>query len=259
MRILAVMAAALALPLTACGNEAGPDGAAGSLKGRSFLSTSVIEDGKAKQLAASTRVQFQFTDDGRLIADAGCNSMQAPVSTDGGTLAVKDLATTEMGCDAPRHAQDTWLAGVLQQKPTWKLDANQLNVTVGKTSLILQDKAVTQPDLPLDGTRWTVESLISGETASHPTGAEKAHLTISGERVTGSTGCNDLQGIVSRTGDKLTFGEIATTRRACAGDPGALEKAILTVLQGQLSYTIEANRLSLRGTGGTGLDLTSGK
>jgi heat shock protein HslJ len=259
MRTLAVMAAALALPLTACGNEAGADGTGGSLKGRSFLSTSVTEDGKAKQLAASTRVQFQFTDDGRLIADAGCNMMQAPVSTDGGKLAVKDLATTEMGCDAPRHAQDSWLAAVLQQKPTWKLDANQLNVTAGKTSLVLQDKAVTQPELPLDGTKWTLESLINGETASHPTGAEKAHLTIRGERVTGSTGCNDLQGIVSRTGDKLTFGEIATTARACSGDAGALEKAILTVLQRQLTFAIKVNRLSLRGTGGTGLDLTSGK
>lgn len=259
MRTLAVMAAALALPLTACGNEAGPDGAGGSLTGRSFLSTSVTEDGKAKQLAASTRVQFQFTADGRLIADAGCNMMQAPVSTEGGKLAVKELATTEMGCDAPRHAQDTWLAGILQQEPTWKLDTNQLNVTAGKTSLVLQDKALTQPELSLDGTRWTVESLINGETASHPTGAEKAHLTISGERVTGSTGCNDLQGIVSRTGDQLTFGEIATTRRACAGDAGALENAILTVLQGQLTFAIKVNRLSLRGTGGTGMDLISGK
>jgi heat shock protein HslJ len=258
MRTLAVMAAAMALPLTACGNEVGPGGADGSLKGRSFLSTSVSEDGRAKALAASTRVRFQFTDDGRLIADAGCNSMQAPVSTDGGKLAVKDLAVTDMGCDAPRHAQDTWLAAVLQQKPTWKLDANRLNVTAGKTSLVLQDKAVTQPELPLDGTKWTVESLINGETASHPVGAEKAHLTISGERVTGSTGCNDLQGIVSRTGDKLTFGELAITRRACTGDAGTLEKAILTVLQGQLTFTIKANQLSLRGTGGTGLDLTGG-
>jgi heat shock protein HslJ len=259
MRTLAVVAAAIALPLTACGNEAGPGGAGGSLKGRSFLSTSVTEDGKAKPLAASTRVQFQFTDDGRLLADAGCNSMQAPVSTGGGKLAVKELSITDMGCDAPRHAQDTWLAGVLQQKPTWKLDANQLNVTAGKTSLVLQDKAVTQPELPLDGTRWAVESLINDETASHPMGAEKAHLTISGERVTGSTGCNDLQGIVSRTGDKLTFGELATTRRACTGAAGTLEKSILTVLQGQVTFRIEANRLSLRGSGGTGLDLTSGK
>jgi heat shock protein HslJ len=259
MRTLAVMVAAMVLPLTACGNEAAPGGADGPLKGRSFLATSVTEDGKPKQLAASTRVQFQFTDDGRLIADAGCNSMQSPVSTDGGKLSVKDLAITDMGCDAPRQAQDTWLAGVLQQKPTWKLAANQLNVTAGKTSLVLQDKAVTQPELPLDGTRWTVESLINGETASHPIGAEKAHLTISGERVTGSTGCNDLQGIVSRTGDKLTFGELATTRRACTGDADALEKAILTVLQGQVTFTIKENRLSLRGTGGTGLDLTSGK
>ncbi len=52
----------------------------------------MTEDGKPKQLAPNTRVRLTFTDDGRLIADVGCNSMQAKVSTGGGKLTLKGEA-----------------------------------------------------------------------------------------------------------------------------------------------------------------------
>lgn len=249
------MAVGLLLALTGCGNESD---AGGSLSGKSYLSTSVTENGKPKQLAPKTQVRLQFHDDGRLSADAGCNSMQGPVSTDDGKLSVKDLAMTEMGCDGPRHAQDEWLAKVLQGGPTWKLEADKLTVTAGTSTLVLQDRETANPDRELDGARWVVESLIKGETAAHPMGSEKAHLTISGERVTGSTGCNDFQGIVARTGDTLTFGELGTTRKACQGDEATLEKAVLDVLKGEVTFKIEANRLQLRAADGSGLDLTTG-
>src|SRR5215218_4106186 len=126
-----IAVAGLLLALAACGDESS---AGGSLKGKSYLSTAVTENGQPKQLAPKTRIRLQFTDDGRLIADAGCNSMQSPVSTGNGKLSVEDLATTDMGCDAPRHAQDDWLAKLLQGKPTWKLEADTLTVSSGGTT-----------------------------------------------------------------------------------------------------------------------------
>jgi len=259
--MVAVVVAGLVLPLAGCGDESGAGGAdAGPLKGKSYLSVSVTESGKPKKLAPNTRVRLQFMDDGRLVADAGCNTMGGKVSTGGGLLTVEDgLAVTDLGCDAPRHAQDDWLVQLLQGKPTWKLEQNKLNVTTGDTVVVLQDRDTAEPDLVLDGTKWSVETVISGETASHSTGSEKAYLTISGERITGSTGCNDLQGIVARTGDKLTFGELGTTRRACAGAAAALEKAVLGVLKGEVSYSIDSKRLKLRAADGSGLDLTGAR
>ncbi|TWD79436.1 heat shock protein HslJ [Kribbella amoyensis] len=250
-----VVAAVTLVLLAGCGDESSPGSA--ELRGKTYLSTAVTEDGKPKTLAPNTRIRLQFMDDGRLLADAGCNSMSGKVSTDDGKLAIGDgLAMTDLGCDAPRHAQDTWLSQLLQQDPAWKLEAGRLDVTAAGTTLVLADRETADPDRPLDGTRWTVETLISGETASTP-GAENAYLTVNGGRVTGSTGCNDLQGVVARTGDKLTFGEIAITRRACGGQEAALEKAILATVQGEVSFTIEANRLRLRTPSGSGLDLTA--
>jgi heat shock protein HslJ len=257
MRMIAVAGAGLLVTtLAGCGHESGAGG--GSLKGRSYLSTAVTADGKPKELVADTRIRMQFTDDGRLIADAGCNSMGGKVSTTGGRLSVQDLAITDLGCDPPRHAQDDWLAELLQDEPAWKLQADRLSVTKGGTELVLQDRATAEPDKPLDGTKWLLETVIAGEMASQTVGSERAHLTISGERVTGSTGCNDLQGIVARTGDKLTFGELSVTLKACTGDVAAVEQAVLAALKGEVTYSIEANRLKLRTPDGNGIDLTSG-
>jgi heat shock protein HslJ len=248
--------AGLLLALTGCGNEAS---AGGSLEGKSYLSTAVTEDGKPKQLVPNSRIGLTFTDDGRLIAEAGCNSMQAPVDTGDGKLTTDGgLAMTTMGCDPPRHAQDDWLMSVLNSEPSWQLEADRLTVTSGGTTIVLIDRQTAEPDLALDGTRWSLETVISGDTASHQAGSEKVWITLNGDRVTGSTGCNELQGKVARGTGKLTFGEIATTRRACPGDAGKLEQTLLDRLKGDVSYEIDSNRLKLR-AGGNGLDFTGAR
>jgi heat shock protein HslJ len=240
--------------LASCGSE---PSTGGSLDGRSFLSVSVSENGKPKELAPNTRIGLRF-EGGNVHAETGCNQLGGEVSTDGGKLTVDQLGGTEMGCDPARHAQEDWVGQLLRDRPEWKLDADKLTLTRGTTTLVLQDRQTAQPDKALDGTRWTLESIVSGQTASHIVGSERAFLTISGERVTGSTGCNDFQGVVARTAGKVTFGELSITTAACSGDVAKLEGSVIAALRGELTYTIEANRLQLRAADGNGLDLTAG-
>jgi heat shock protein HslJ len=254
--MIALAGAGLLLALTACGNESG---AGASLTGKSYLSTAVTENGRPKQLAPHTRVRLQFTEDGRLVADAGCNSMQSKVSTSGGKLTLKGgLAMTAMGCPGPQQGQDSWLSNIISAKPTWKLDGSELDVTAGSTTISLEDRETAQPDVALDGTRWTLDGVVSGDSVGHWAGSEKAWLTLNGERVTGSTGCNEFQGIVARSPGKLTFGELATTRRACTGDAAKLETTLLNGLKGDVSYEVDASMLKLRSSTG-GLNFIAGR
>ncbi|MER7248318.1 META domain-containing protein [Kribbella sp. NPDC000426] len=244
------------LLLAGCGQDTDP-AAGASPVGRTYLSTSVTEDGKPKQLAPKTRVRLQFTDDGRLVADAGCNSMQTKVSTKDGKLTLNgELASTAMGCPGPQQGQDQWLAGIISAKPTWKLDGNKLDLTAGSTTISLTDRKIAEPDLAVDGTKWALSTVINGEAASHQAGSERAWITLNGERVTGSTGCNDFQGTVARSTGKLTFGELATTRRACAGDAATLESQLLQGLRGEVTYQVTGAELQLRSATG-GLDFTA--
>lgn len=259
--MVVVAAAGMTLLMSGCGSEsgagAGPGaGAGGSLDGRSFLSVSVTEDGKPKELAPKTRIGLRFAD-GSVQAETGCNQLGGEVSTDGGILTVNSMGGTEMGCDPARTAQEEWIGKLLQERPTWKLEADKLTLTRGSTVLLLRDRKVVEPDKPLEETRWYLETVVTGQTASHLAGSEDVHLTINGERITGLTGCNHFEGIVARTGDKLTIGELSVTLMGCTGDRAKLEQSFLGALKGELTYKVEADRLQLRAANGNGLDLTA--
>jgi heat shock protein HslJ len=252
------LAATALLAMTACGNEpaARPDSGA-SLAGRTFLSTSVTENGKPRPLAAKTQVRLQFTTNGRMSWNAGCNSSETTVSTSDGKLSLgKEITSTLIGCLGALQGQDTWIGGVLAAKPVWKLDGDKLVLSTESTTISLLDKESAEPDLALDGTKWKLTATVTGQSTSHQAGFEKVWLTLNGERVTGSTGCNEFQGMVARATGKLTFGELATTRRACAGDAATVESLVLKGLQGDLTYQIDGSTLQLRSTTG-GLDFTA--
>src|SRR5690242_17014558 len=109
-------------------------GGAGSLWGRTFLSTAVTEKGEDRPLAPGTRLLLTFQD-GNLRAHAGCNHVTGPVSLDGGRVGVGALASTMMSCGDVLDGQDRWLAGFLSANPTWRLDGDDLVLSTGDTEI----------------------------------------------------------------------------------------------------------------------------
>jgi heat shock protein HslJ len=257
----------LALALAGCGrgtvSQAGTAGATdGEPWGRTFLSASVTENGQPRPLVTGTRITLNFVEDGhRLGAQAGCNSMGGQASFAGGRMVVGDLATTEMGCDPPRHAQDEWLARFLTSRPEWSRDGSNLTLDNGTTRIVLEDKKVADPDRPLRGTKWVVDTIVDGESASSvPAGAEAFVAFGDGpdrNRFTGNTGCNGMGGnsVVHEDTSTITFSEVITTKMACEDDRMRLERAVLSTLKGDVRYQIDADVLRLDGPGGHGLRL----
>jgi heat shock protein HslJ len=223
-----------------------------ALAGRTFLSTAVTVDGGERPLVPGTQIRLTFGEDGQLGASAGCNSYGAPFRVDAGVLIADGGAMTEMGCDAPRHAQDDWLFEFLGARPTITFSNGELTLTVGTTTIRLLDREVAEPDLPLAGPLWVVDGFIDGETAMSAPGGPTASLQFaeSGEfRL--DAGCNQGTGtaIVGDDGS-LRLGPIALTRRACQGPEAELERMVLTVLQADsLGWEIDASRLVLRHDG----------
>ena len=233
--------------------------------GRTFLSTSVTEGGEPRPLVAGTEIRLTFFDDHRLGASAGCNIMGGQAEVSDGRLVVADLSTTEMGCDPPRHEQDEWLAGFLTARPAWRLDGAALTLTGGGTEIRLEDREVADPDRPLRGTRWVVDTVVDGDAASSVPPDADAHVTFGGggegggDGFGGSTGCNSMSGTATADGDDaLVFSDVITTKMACDADRMRLEEAVLTVLDGRVSYRIEADVLTLDHPSGKGLRLRAG-
>ena len=253
----------LLLVVAGCGNP--PVGSAPApsvgdpLRGQTFLSTDVTVDGQPHALLAGTEVSVEFTDDGRMVARAGCNMMQAPVDTADGKLTVEGgLATTDMGCDPPRHEQDAFVAELLGAAPTWKLDGSRLSITSGTTSMALTERSVVEPDKDLAGPTWTLDTLVDGEVASSTTaGAEPVTLVFDGTTVVADTHCNGVTATYTVDGDTIEFSPGSSTLIACSPDIMRVEAAVAEVLRGSVTFEITADRLTLEHPSGKGIQLSA--
>jgi heat shock protein HslJ len=244
------------LAVAACGSRVGSGGPA-DLRGRTYLSTAVTEDGKPKPLVPGTQIQLGFSADGaRVSAYAGCNHMGGTARIDNGRLVVSDLAQTLIGCDGGRDAQDGWLAKVLTDGPTLRVDGSELVVVRGTTEIRLVDRKVADPDRPLVGTRWVVDTVIDGGVASSVPQGAVAELTINADGAfRGNAGCNQMGGTAVATAATIGFSNVFTTKMACEPDRMALENAVLRVLRGDVTYRIDADALQLTHPSGAGLAL----
>lgn len=257
----ALVLVALAALTVSCGS-AGTPGSSGWPDGRTFLSLSVTDHGSERPLVQGTRIMLSFAEDGQLGAQAGCNHIGGTGRIDGDVLVVDAVSMTEMACDEPRMAQDSWLAGFLSSAPNIQLDGDALTLTGDSIQIRLIDRKVADPDRPLAGTRWVVDTIITGTAGTiGPDGAASsipsglhAELVLDGHGgLTGSTGCTPFSGTATVAGDRITVTMQATPD--CESRAADLHRAVLATLRGEISYRIEGPRLTLLGPNGAGLGL----
>jgi heat shock protein HslJ len=231
-----------------------PDG----VERRDFLSTSVTDGGQPRALVPNTVIRIGFRD-GHISASAGCNSFGAAYLIDGDRLMVDGGSITEMGCDGPRHAQDDWLFGLLEADPAIALDGDNLVLTSadGNTVITLLDREVAEPDLPLEGATWTLNSIVTGDAASSVPAGVVATIAFNADgTVAINPGCNSVGGRYAIDGDTITFTDLITTDMACQGPAGDVEAAVMSILTADpISFGVQSNSLTLA-AGGNGLVLT---
>lgn len=256
-----VLLCGLSLALYACDTEKKKDGDGSSgldLEDRVFVSTSVTEDGAPRDLVAGTQLQLRFYEAPRVVASAGCNSMEASYEIDGDTFVVHGQGTTEIGCDPALHSQDEWYFGFLDADPAITLDGDALVLDSGSTRIEYLDQEVATPDFPLVGPTWTVDTIIDGDAASNADWADPATLAFADDgTVEVFTGCNAGSGTYEVDGNEITFADVLVTEKGCPDDTTMqLETVVGAVIGGPqpVTWEIEVDRLSLDGDGfGLGL------
>jgi heat shock protein HslJ len=216
----------------------------------------VTENGEPKALVAGTRIQLSFGEDGQVHANAGCNQMGGAGRLRNGQLSLTDLSMTEMACPDGRMEQDTWVADFLTGSPSLDLDGDELTLHTSTITMVLLDRRIADPDRPLTGTRWVVDTIYHGDAASSVPQDAPAVLVL--ERpgsFTATTGCvgGEMSGDASLDIGRVTFA--ATAQTPCIGPSNALDEAIRSTLDGARTYEITAGRLRLMSPDGTGLGL----
>ncbi|MEU5214605.1 META domain-containing protein [Streptomyces sp. NPDC020807] len=252
----------LALLLAACGTESGSGAApAGTLDpglsvaGTHWTVDAVTVDGRRSTAPAGGGAGVAFGEDGKARGNTGCNRFGATVAVDGDTLTVTREEITAIGCSGDRQRfEEAFVAAFSGPlKGTVKGERLTLVSADGTKGLDL----TAEPDAPLRGTTWKIDSLVSGDTASSlPEGSgAKAKFTIGEDgRVSGNLGCNNFSAAARVDGTTLTIdGPAATTRMICTPPQMELETRLYELLDGPLTYRLNHRTLTLTDGSGAGL------
>jgi heat shock protein HslJ len=221
---------------------------AADLDGHTYVVTGV----QGHDLVKGSEISLRF-DAGSLGIGAGCNSMSGGYTITDGKLELGAMMSTEMACDEPLMAQDQWISAFVNGA-TVTLEGDTLTLAKDGVTLTATDKKVAKPDLPVEGTVWTVESLVSNQAVSSMPAGVEASLEFADGKVAVDAGCNKGSGAAEIGDTTITFGPMATTKMFCEGAAGEVEQQVLGALTGEVTYTVDSDALQLRGAGG-GLDL----
>jgi heat shock protein HslJ len=222
------------------------------LAGRAFLSQSAT----GITLAPDATLRIEFSD-GQVSFSGGCNGHSGQATFAGDQLTVGPMMSTMMACDQPLMDQDAAVAAFLNAGVTVLLDGNNLALTGADGARIeLLDREVADPDRPIEGTTWVVTGVISDEAISSGWGEAVASITIVDGQAQVAAGCNRGMASASIGEGTITFGPLALTKMMCDDEAMRLETAVTTVLQGEVTFDIEADSLTLM-NGTNGLMLTA--
>ena len=97
---------------------------------------------------------------------------------------------------------------------------------------------------PVTGVDWRVDDLTVGSTTRHAPTA--AHLRIDDGTAAGNLGCNQFSARATVRGDRITLGNLRTTRMACAPERMDFERALARALTtGTLAARADDGKLTL--------------
>jgi heat shock protein HslJ len=111
----------------------------------------------------------------------------------------------------------------------------------------------SQPDA-LAGRSWVLVSLTGHELSAIAGLKRPVNLVFRDDgNVAGSFGCNGFGGTYSLDGERLVFGALAATMRACPQPAMSIENAMRKALTGSVPFSLAGNRLTLTTSDGATL------
>ncbi len=232
-----------------------------ALAGTSWTLASLAgEDGATVPVLAGTTVTAAFDADGRVGGSAGCNHYSADYTAAGADLSIGSAVRTEMYCMDPpgvMEQEDRYLA-LLTEVSSYRVEGDLLILADREgADLLVFDRVVRTPDLPLVGTDWVLDAYSTGGDAisSLVSGTTITAKFAADGTVTGNSGCNHYGGEYSLDGTELSVSSLYSTLMYCNQPQGVMEQEnrYLNLLKSAAGYRIDGDRLDLLDEAGTAL------
>lgn len=237
-------------------------GAPADLTGTSWALVELVDaDGSFAPVISGTTITAIFDADGdSLGGSAGCNHYSADYTTDSATITIGNAIRTEMYCDEPKglmEQEDRYLS-LLTDVSSYQVEGDRLIFSDEEgVDLLIFERTVEVPDLPLVETDWVLEGHSAGDDAvsSVITGTVVTLKFTDDGNVTGNAGCNHYGGGYTLDDEKISISSLFTTLMYCGEPEGLMEQEAryLKSLGEVASYQIKGDHLTLLDEGGNGI------
>ena len=238
------------LLLAACGTAADGSTSGPDVSGEWELAEGTADGAALPQPAGSGATLLLA--DGQGSGVSFCNHYSATFRQDGDAVVFDGLGGTEMGCEPAVMAAETAYLQALGAVDTAAVDGGTLVLTGDGIRLRFSPVAPV-PDSPLEGTRWVLDTLILGDTASSTLG-ETAVLLLDPDRTAAaSTGCRSITGTWLVENGALVIDDLLADGGQCPADVRSQDDQVTAVLAAGPRVEIREDRLTLTGDDGLGL------
>jgi len=250
----AALLLAVALALAACGDRGGGAGSpdvAGEWEfaGGTAAGADLPRPGGARATLDLTGEEARGT--------AFCNQYFSAYRLEGSTIALEEIASTQMACEPDVMTAESAFLAALGDVDGVAVDGADLLLTGDGVELRFSPVAPV-PDSPLEGTRWVLETLIDDLSASSTVG-DPAVLTLDGDRhATAGTGCSTVTGTWLVEDGSLVIDDLLADGATCPPDVERQDAAVQSVLQSGPTLEIEEDRLTLTAADGQALVYRAG-
>ena len=190
-------------------------------------------------------------DEETLGGTAACNGYGGSYTLDGGSLTVRELSWTEMGCETSVMASEASFLQALLLVEFAEIVDEELHLDGDGVSLIFAREAPV-PTADLINTLWMLDTLIEGDTASSVQGDPATLLLDADGNVSGSTGCRTFTGSYIVTGGSVMFPSFAA-QGECPTQLARQDGQVITVLADGFTAEVDGDRLTLTSAGNEGL------
>ncbi len=221
------------------GDETGADD---PLEGGEWVLVGYGPEGALIELPAGALVTISFADGG-LKGSAGCNSYFGGYQVSGDAIEVGPVGSTEMWCEGLMDLEDAYLA-TLSEATGFSLAPDGGRLTIASAiGVLVFEKPQPVAERPLTGTVWTLETIISGETAQSVLAGTQVTLEFTDERVSGSTGCNLYGAAYTLDGNAFMVEMMEVTLQYCSEELMTQEGTYLAALGAAEELTLEGGLL----------------
>ena len=245
MRAIAGPLAALlvTVAISGCGEDDQPAADASELEGVPWVLASGVDVAGWEDVAPSATFA-----DGRVAGSTGCNRFSGAYATDGESLELGQVASTEMACAPPAGEVESAFVAALQRVAVWSVTDDELVLHDADHEEVLRFRTAT----PV-GSWQATAFLRDGSVSSLVAGTEITASFAESGALSGSSGCNEYTSSFTTERGAIEITQPAGTKKFCAEPEGIMEQeaAYLAALPTAVRYEVDGRSLRLLTAEGT--------